>query len=178
MTDKEKQEYIQKLRERLDEKEDKNNLSGIQEDDELYKPLQFLRVRRAKKHWKKAIESLKSANRLYLDKCYNNCVSRSYYAIYQTLATILKEREAFPYNNRSHPAVLEEFRDHCLDNETDVNNFEEIVMSTLRRMRNKSDYLSESCLRNDAKKVLIIAENFIKSNCNGFQESYNFESFQ
>ncbi len=153
------------------------NLSSTGEYDKLDETLKFLNVRNAKKHWKKAIESLKSARLLYNNGYYNNSVSRSYYAIYQGLSSILKEREIFPYNNSSHSAVLKVFRDDFLTNEENSSTFDEVVMVSLRGLRIKSDYKSRNCIKMDAEEILTIAENFIKSNNQGFLESYNFNTF-
>ncbi len=181
MTDKEKQEYIQKLRKELDERENKNNLAGSRKSKKSKKsqqerPIDYLEVEDARIHWRKAQESLKSAQILFENKCYNNCISRSYYAIFQTLATILKERNLFNTEDHSHMSLLYRFKNECVSSNY-KNSFYHKVIQSLRTKRITSDYQNIMFSRISAEETLKKAEVFIGHyKENGFQVEYNFNN--
>ncbi len=124
-------------------------------------------------HWQKAQETLKEANLCFWKKHYNGCISRSYYAIYQTLATTLKKYGNFDEDSKEHEKVIYDFKRHHVKNGEKT--FFKGEIEKWKSLRIDADYKSIMCNIDDTQKLLNIAKKFIKLNSKGIVEEYSIK---
>ncbi len=140
----------------------------------------------AGRHWNKVLENLEVAENCYKNKNYNASVSRSYYALYQTLATILISNGHFR-ETRKHPTVIYDFhQNYVIINNTDDEdediykiipenwNVFDTVM-TMQNYRHLADYESFGITEEECKEILDKVSILIKEIVDKFKNDENLK---
>ncbi len=175
MPNEEKKELIKLLAE----------LEASFEDEEQTKEKQNIKKElnkvKARIHWLKSQESLEVAEFCYYEGYYDNCVSRSYYAVYQGLATVLKANGHFNEKSHKHNMVTENFMNNYVstsDRKKIFNSYVGEKIGYLKDSRTFADYKSVFFGSDDtyiifsvAKKLLGHMKKKLKDKTNLFKRS-------
>jgi len=113
----------------------------------------------ARAHLEKAVEGLRAAEKLFQDGCYEDAVSRAYYAMYHAARAALSIVNVFP---KTHEGVVAEFgRKFVL---TGI--FEKELGKNLahaKAARETYEYTIATVLKPEAEAILRNAQNFVKT---------------
>ncbi len=122
----------------------------------------------AKTHWLKVLENLEASKKCLENEHYNASISRSYYAVYQTLATILIANGHFRETKR-HIDVIYDFHKNYVTNEDKKDIYKIIpkewkILSEVLKLKNYrhlADYESVEASEEESKYVLKRARTMI-----------------
>lgn len=117
-------------------------------------------IERAKKLWVKTKESLQSAELLYNNEHYNNSVSRSYYTIYQAMASILLSDSGEIKELSKHGTVISKFLNKYSNRSKVFSSYSKII-DNAKTTREIADYRDILIDKKKAKKQLDNAKKFI-----------------
>ncbi len=118
----------------------------------------------ARIHWLKSQESLEVAEFCYCEGYYDNCISRSYYAVYQGLATVLKANGHFNEKSRKHNMVTDNFMTNYVSTSDRKKIFDPDFakkIEYLRGLRIFADYKSIFFDSDDISVILDEAKNLL-----------------
>jgi uncharacterized protein (UPF0332 family) len=112
--------------------------------------------------WEKAEEALKVAEWAYQNGCYNEAVSRSYFAALKAALALLESIGLKPEKTtRIGHWVQANFAAECVHRRKLVPRELASILSELRSLRAKADYARESVTAKEARQALRWAQEFL-----------------
>jgi uncharacterized protein (UPF0332 family) len=126
----------------------------------------------AKIYWRKSRESLEVATYCYIEGHYNNCVTRSYYSIYQGLCCALIGNGKLR-NSDKHKVVINDFITHYTKSKKLFPSYKNKILK-LMELRILADYKLIMMKEKDAKNSLSLAESLLDSIESVFNKNNNF----
>lgn len=113
----------------------------------------------------KALESLKAARILFEAECYNSCVSRCYYAMFQMAITALVKFGIRPPRRREyeHAWVQASFAREFIHRKKSLPSGMAGLLSEVIEFRHEADYWETSFGRKRTGRVLRKASDFVKA---------------